>query len=327
MPLSLRRGKVTAIAEQHEGLVRVEVEGEPCIAYPDLTGAVELGDDVIVNVQARELGLGSGGFDVLHVNLTRGLELAHAPGAHVMKLPYTPSQQAARHLEEDFTLPDALGGMPVVCCTLHSQLAPVCAALAGLRVAYVQLAGGALPIALSDTVRALRARELLNTTLSAGSCFGGDLECVTVASALAWSAGEELDAVVCSIGPGIVGTSSRLGHGGLAAAEAANTATALGGSPVLAVRVSSGDERARHRGVSHHTCAVFELCLGEVSVAWPAGLDAPDWLDGRRELDVSEWRAACDGLPLDHMGRGPDDDPWFFASAFAAGKLARTLIP
>jgi len=327
VPLSLRRGKVTAIAEQHEGLVRCEVEGEPCIAYPDLTGAVALGDDVIVNVQARELGLGSGGFDVLHVNLTRGLELAPAPEAHVMKLPYTPLQHAARHLEEDFTLPDELGGLPVVCCTLHSQLAPVCAALAGLRVAYVQLAGGALPIALSDTVRALRARELLNTTLSAGSCFGSDLECVTVASALAWSAGEELDAVVCSIGPGIVGTSSRLGHGGLAAAEAANTATALGGSPVLAVRVSSGDERARHRGVSHHTRAVLELCLGQVSVAWPAGLDAPDWLDRRRELDVREWRAACDGLPLDHMGRGPDDDPWFFASAFAAGKLARTLIP
>jgi len=327
VPLSLRRGKVTAIAEQHEGLVRCEVEGESCIAYPDLTGAVALGDDVIVNVQARELGLGSGGFDVLHVNLTRGLELAPARGAHVMKLPYTPLQHAARHLEEDFTLPDELGGLPVVCCTLHSQLAPVCAALAGLRVAYVQLAGGALSIALSDTVRALRARELLNTTLSAGSCFGSDLECVTVASALAWSAGEELDAVVCSLGPGIVGTSSRLGHGGLAAAEAANTATALGGSPVLAVRVSSGDERARHRGVSHHTRAVFELCLGEVSVAWPAGLDAPDWLDRRRELDVSEWRAACDGLPLDHMGRGPDDDPWFFASAFAAGKLARTLIP
>ncbi len=326
MPLSLRRGKVTAIAEQHEGLIRCEVEGEPCIAYPELTGAVAVGDDVIVNVQARELGLGSGGFDVLHVNLTQGLELASAPGAHVMKLPYTPAQHAARHLEEDFVLPDGLGGLPVVCCTLHSQLAPVCAALAGLGVAYVQLAGGALPIGLSDTVRALRARELLGATVSAGSCFGGDLECVTVASALAWAAGEELDAVVCSIGPGIVGTSSRLGHGGLAAAEAANVATALGGSAVLAVRVSSGDERERHRGVSHHTRAVFELCLGEVVVAWPAGLEAPDWLDRRHELDVGEWRGACDGLPLEHMGRGPNDDPWFFASAFAAGKLARTLI-
>jgi hypothetical protein len=26
------------------------------------------------------------------------------------------------------------------------------------------------------------------------------------------------------------------------------------------------------------------------------------------------------------MGRGSDDDPWFFASAFAAGKVARTLV-
>jgi len=26
------------------------------------------------------------------------------------------------------------------------------------------------------------------------------------------------------------------------------------------------------------------------------------------------------------MGRGPDDDPWFFASAFAAGKVARTMV-
>jgi hypothetical protein len=40
MPLSLRRGKVTAIAELHEGLVRLEVDGVPCIAYPDVTGSV-----------------------------------------------------------------------------------------------------------------------------------------------------------------------------------------------------------------------------------------------------------------------------------------------
>ena len=31
------------------------------------------------------------------------------------------------------------------------------------------------------------------------------------------------------------------------------------------------------------------------------------------------------GLPLSHMGRGPDEDPWFFAAAFAAGRLARGL--
>jgi hypothetical protein len=326
MALSLRRGKVTAIAEQHEGLVRCEVDGEACVAYPALTGAVALGDEVVVNVQALQLGLGSGGFDVLHVNLTRGLDLPAPPGAHVMKLPYTPAQHAVRHAEEDGPVADALGGLPVVCCSLHSQVAPVCAALAGHRVAYVQLAGGALPLGLSDTLRALRARDLIAGTVSAGACFGGDVECVTAASALAWAAAVGFEAVVCAIGPGIVGTGSRLGHGGLAAADAANAATALGGAPVLAVRASSGDERQRHQGVSHHTRAVVELCLGEVAVAWPAGLDAPGWLVHRREVDVDEWRVACDGLPLEHMGRGPDDDPWFFASAFAAGKLARTLV-
>src|SRR6187200_1874862 len=117
MPLSLRRGTVTAIAEVHDELVRLEVDGVPCIAYPRVTGAVEVGDDVLVNVQARELGLGSGGFDILHANLTRGLELEPEPDAHVMTLPYTSLQHAVRHGEED-ALGETLPGTPVVCCSL-----------------------------------------------------------------------------------------------------------------------------------------------------------------------------------------------------------------
>ncbi len=100
MPVSLRRGRVPAVVEPPPGLVRLEVDGIPCVAYPELTGPVEVGDEVLVNVQARELGLGSGGFDVLHANLTRGLDLPVTEGAHVMKLPYTPLQFAARHEEE-----------------------------------------------------------------------------------------------------------------------------------------------------------------------------------------------------------------------------------
>ncbi len=149
---------------------------------------------------------------------------------------------------------------------------------------------------------------------------------MNVASALAWAAAAGHEAVVCAVGPGIVGTGSRLGHGGVAAAAAANTAGALGGSPVLAVRVSSADERERHRGVSHHTRAVVELCLGEVRVAWPRGLEAPEWLEPRDEVDVGSWEEACAGLPLSHMGRGPAEEPWFFAAAFAAGRLARELV-
>src|SRR5918992_1529389 len=240
MPVSLRRGAVTALVERHEELMRIEVDGAPCVAYPRVTGPVELGDEVLVNVQAVELGLGSGGFDVLYANLTRGLGLGAEPGAHVMVLPYAPGQFAVRHVEEDGELGESLGGMPVVCCTLHSQLAPACAGLGkGMRVAYLQLGGGALPVALSD-----------------------------------------------------------------------------------AVRVSFGDERKRHQGVSHHTRAVLELLVRERVVAWPAGLERPDWLEVE-EIAVDDWRDECGALPLEHMGRGPDDDPWFFTAAFAAGGPGR----
>jgi hypothetical protein len=328
VPLSLRRGTVTAIVERHEGLARIEVDRTPCVAYPRVTGPVALGDEVLVNEQARELGLGSGGFDVLYANLTRGLGLTPDPDAHVMALPYTPLQHALHHREERDRLAERLEGMPVVCCSLHSQLAPACAGLGeDVRVAYVQVAGGALPVSLSDTVRTLRRRSLVDVAVAASPCHDGEVQCAGIASALAWARAAGFDAVVCAVGPGIVGTGSYLGHGAVGAADAANAATALGGSPILAVRFSEGDPRDRHRGVSHHTRAVLELCVGRVTAAWPAGLTAPPWLDVREDVEVDDWREACEGLLLQHMGRGPDEDPWFFAAAFAAGRVARGVIP
>ena len=241
-----------------------------------------------------------------------------------MKLPYTPAQAAARHVEEDVLLAESLDGLPVVCCSLHSQVAPVCAGIGrGRRVAYVQVPGGALPVSLSDTIRALKQRGLIETAIAAGACLDGDLQAVTTAAALTWAKAQGYEAAVCAIGPGIVGTGSRLGHGGLAAAGAANAAAALGGYAVLAPRVSQGDERDRHHGVSHHTRSVLDLCLGEVAVAWPAGLPAPEWLEERVEVDATGWREACAGLPLSHMGRSSDEEPAFFAAAFAAGRLAQ----
>jgi hypothetical protein len=80
---------------------------------------------------------------------------------------------------------------------------------------------------------------------------------------------------------------------------------------VLAVRTSDADPRERHRGVSHHAEAVLELCLGEVVVA--------------EDAHGEGWEDACRGLPLSHMGRGPDEEPSFFRAAYAAGVLAREL--
>jgi hypothetical protein len=312
MPLGLRRGVVTAIVERHERLARVEVDGIPCVAYPSLTGEVEVGDDVLVNEQARLLELGSGGFDVLYANLTRGLGLPADEGAHVMALPYTPGQVARRHVEETDRLSASLDGLPVVLCTVHSQLAPVCAALGGVRVAYVQVTGGALPVSLSDTVRTLQDRGLVEIAAAVAPCFDAEAQFVTAAAALVWAREQGYEVVVCSVGPGIVGTGSRLGHGALALADVANAASALGGRPVLAVRASEADSRERHRGLSHHAQAVLDLALGDVVVA--------------AEPDGDGWEEACAGLPLSHMGRGPGEDPVFFRAAYAAGAAARRLL-
>ena len=325
--LSLRRGTVTGISDEYDGLTRLEVDGEPAIAYPRLTGPVEIGDEVIVNVQARALHLGSGGFDILYANLTRGLGAAAEEGAHVMTLPYTPLQSAARHVEEEGQPLEALDGLPVVCCSLHSQVAPVRAGMRRMqRVAYVQLGGGALPVSLSDTVRTLKKAGLIEAAVATSPCTDGDVQAVTPASALAWCAAQGFEIVICSIGPGIVGTGSLFGHGGVAAAVAANTTAALGGRPVLAVRMSEADRRERHLGVSHHVRAILDLSLGRLTIAWPRGLDAPDWLEPREEVDVEGWHEECSRLPMAHMGRRIEDDPCFFMSAYAAGEVARDML-
>ncbi len=327
MALTLRWGTVTAVTQQFEDLIRCEVDGKTCIAYPRQTGQVEVGDTVLVNTQGLDLELGSGGFNILYANMTRGLGLKPPTSAHVMMLPYTSGQAATGCVEEEGRLAEGLEGLPVVCCGLHSQLAPVVAGIgSGIRVAYVQIGGGALPVALSDSVRQLKTRRLLESTIAVAPCFEGDVQALTIASALAWAKTRGFDVVVCGIGPGIVGSGSALGHGGLAVAEAANTTAALGGIAVVVVRYSTGDTRERHQGVSHHTHSALRLMLGPREVAWPHGLNRDQNLGEVVEVDVEGWRDACSNLTLMHMGRGPSDDPWFFASAFAAGRHARARL-
>jgi hypothetical protein len=324
------------------------------VADVSLVGRAEVGDEVIVNVQALDLELGSGGFDVIHVNLTRGLAGEGVEGANVMKLNYTSLQHAILPVEDErLELPV---GRPVAVLALHGQLAAVAWAFAqgapSLRLGYVQTEGGALPGGHSRTVRELRRRGLLAGHLTAGAAFGGDGEAITTAGALhhglrtlGW------DAAVCGPGPGIVGSRSSLGHGGMSALDSAHVSLALGCQTLLVARMSSGDDRARHRGISHHTLTVLDLLLEPVTVALPAGMRSPVGTDLRAglgavfggampgrpalALDVErpvritrhDWRRAAidlpayaaSGLPTRTMGRGLAEDPLFFGSALAGG--------
>lgn len=331
--LRLKRATVVSAAcaaEAMEQRLGIEVDGERRAAVADLglVGPSRVGDELIVNVEALDLRLGSGGFDVVHVNLTRGLGAEGTTGAHVMKLNYTSLQHAVAPVEEGD--PDALAppspqlplGRPVAVLALHGQLAPLAWAFGrerqGARLGYVQTPGGALPGGHSCVVRELREQGLLSGHLTAGAAFGGaDGDSVSTAAALHHGLTEmHWDAAVAGPGPGILGSGSALGHGGMQALDSAHAALALGCSTLLVARMSGTDARPRHRGLSHHSRTVLGLLLGSVSVALPDGQVLPrdrhEWIV--HEADLEGYSAS--GLPTRSMGRA---DPLFFAAALAAG--------
>src|SRR6266545_4488454 len=124
----------------------------------------------------------------------------------------------------------------------------------GPERAYVMTHGAGLPLALSDLVHALRSKGLLDATVTCGHAFGGDFEAVSIYSALAVARhAARADAAVVAMGPGIVGTNTRLGFSGMEVGPILDAAAALGGAPIACLRVSFADTRARHAGLSHHT--------------------------------------------------------------------------
>jgi hypothetical protein len=337
--LVLRRGTVTEAGEARAGgeqRLVVDVPGRgPRAAVADvaLVGPAREDDEVVVNTQAADLALGSGGFDVVHVNLTRGLGGEGVPGAHVMKLNYSALQHAVLPVEgPDLRAPL---GRPVAVTFLHGQLAPLAWATAqarpGARLGFVQTAGGALPGGHSRLVADLLARGLLAGFLTAGPAYGGAGEAITTAGAIQHGLADlGWDAAVCGPGPGILGSASALGHGGMAAMDSAHTALALGCGVVLCPRMSSGDERERHRGLSHHTRTVLGLLLAPVTVAAPPGESWRIAEAGERHR-VVEARAdlagyATSGLPARTMGRTLAEDELFFAAPLAAGAVLGRLL-
>jgi uncharacterized protein DUF3866 len=338
--LKLRRGVVRGV----DPLV-VEVEGTERRAWADtgLVGEVEPGDEVIVNVEAQDLGLGSGGFDVVHANLTRGLAGEGADAAHVMKLNYTSLQHPVEQVEAPEDAGHGGPRPPVLVLPLHGYLAPAAwaasQASSGARIGYVQTAGGALPGAMSRDVSELRSRGLVAGHVTAGPSYGGEREAISLVGALdAASSVLEWDAVIAGPGPGILGSATRFGHGGMAALDTAHAALALGGPTLVAPRLSSGDPRPRHLGLSHHTRSVLEILLAPVRVPVPE-VDAELWPTTDRGsgaydelLDVCRDRHdlavepvdldgyARSGLPTRTMGRELTDDALFFAAALAAGR-------
>jgi len=343
----LRGGTADAVE-----LVAATADGDvPAVAYPQLVGEPRIGDRVLLNVNALELGLGTGGA-ALVVALPDRLPADSGDGGHIVKARYTPLQATVLAADEQgsphhelLREADSIDGMPVVVADLHSALTPIIAAVRATRpatrIVYVMSDGGALPLWFSKSVGALRDAGWLSAAVTVGQAFGGDIEAVTVHTGLL-AARHVLDAdlAVVTQGPGNLGTGTRWGFSGVASGEAVNAVNVLGGRAVAALRLSEVDERPRHRGVSHHSLTA----LGRVALT-PADVVVPVF-PGEFGRQV---RSACaelaerhhlvdvttDGLlellrttpaPLSSMGRGLDADPAYFLGCAAAGRHAATLL-
>ncbi|MET8007149.1 DUF3866 family protein [Nonomuraea glycinis] len=361
-----RKGEVVRIRREWPGAMELEVavpEGdnppgaEPgalyrALAYPALVGRPEPGDEVLLNTTALAMGLGTGGYAMVVAVPNRLPQDPQGPG-HLVKARYTPLQATVLGADEQdspfhdrLREADSVDGMPVVVADLHSALPPILCGLydtaaRDLRVAYVMLDGGALPAWFSMAAARLREIGWLSGVVTVGQAFGGDVEAVTTHTGLLAARHVlEADVAIVTQGPGNLGTGTRWGFSGVSAGEAVNAASVLQGRPVAALRVSEGDLRERHLGVSHHSLTAYgrvALTRAQVPVPMLPGAfgervrDQAELLAVRHELvpvPVDGLHEALRASPvrLSTMGRGLEEDLAYFLASAAAGRFAASLL-
>lgn len=353
---SYRCGKVVRVADYGLAAQVAELRFDDgsdgkALAFEELNGPVSVGDELVVNTTAVTLGLGSGGFHFVLWNLSRRALDTRAAG-HIMKLRYTPLQINVEAAEEKIPemAPDGLAGvlegMPVIAGSLHSQLLAVALAYRHVRPAgrlvYIMTDGGCLPLAFSRTAAFLKVERMVVSTVTCGHAFGGDLEAVNIYGALLASRMTcGADAAIAVMGPGIAGTGSAAGFSGMEQADVINAAASLGATPIAIPRITFGDPRARHKGVSHHTVSVLSVAArARAVVAIPqlttekgkmveeqlqkSGISVKHEI---REVDASVVTGLLAECPMKAtvMGRSLQEEPEFFMTAGAAGLTAARM--
>ncbi|MBO0610222.1 DUF3866 family protein [Myceligenerans salitolerans] len=291
------------------------------LAYTHLVGNPEPGDALLVNVTALARGLGTGGYALVIGPASRlGEPLTDLPAdpppgpGHLVKARYTPLQTMVLGVDEQESPhhdllrdADTLHDMPVVVADLHSALPAIiagarhAAALAHQpppRIAYIMTDGGALPAAFSRTVAALREAQWLDTCITAGQAYGGDLESATIHTGLlAAHHVSHADLAVVVQGPGNLGTGTRWGYSGVAAGEAVNATATLHGRPVASLRVSGADPRPRHRGISHHSLTAYaRVALAAADIPVPVPSPPVEAMPGWGAALTERLRAQAGGL-------------------------------
>ena len=324
-------------------------ESRQVVHYPQIGGRLQRGQKVVLNTTANHLQLGTGGYDfVLYAE--GNVDLDPEELGHIMKLRYTPYQLKVLSVEEGASpyhqrIRDAesLLGMPVIIAPLHSMLTPIVAVIKAyaplLKIAYLMSDGGALPLAFSQIISDLQARDWLEGTITFGHAFGGDYEAVNVYTALlAAKTVVQADIAIITMGPGIVGTHTPYGFTGVEQANFLHAVQVLEGEPLAVLRISFADQRDRHQGISHHSQTVLgKLTFVQSKLALPVLDKAKDSILTRQLIDSRirekhqvvflptadvERILESKDLHLRTMGRDFSADREFFLTAGLSGLLA-----
>ena len=355
---SFRAARVAASARERPGCSasRSTSATAPSAAYvlTQLTGRVDVGDAVVVNTTAVELGLGTGGWHVVHWNLARDEWSEPGPG-HIIKARYTSLQADVGSTEEHWPeLADVTRstGMPVVAAALHSQLPAI-------AVAFKQRAARRSARVRHDRRRRAAARALRSRRRSSARATSSTRRSPAATRSAATTkrcrctarSRSRTHIVARRRGGRRDGAGHRrhrdparvLRHRGRA--RSSTRPPACGGVPIACLRASFADPRERHRGVSHHSVTALtiatrssrarparrpsaatksDVCAAtstrRASTARHEIVDvAPvgivELLDGARPRTSSRW-----------AGRRRDD-PVLFEAAAAAGSCAAAARP
>jgi hypothetical protein len=150
------------------------------------------------------------------------------------------------------------------------------------------------------------------------------------------------DAAVVVMGPGVVGTATRLGFSGIEVGPILDAAVGLQGTAIACLRTSFADPRERHRGISHHSATALTIGLRSAVLVPIATVGGDEEQQLRKDLDATGIAARHEvvdvapigivdlleahGLRVVSMGRPARDDPVLFESAAAAGRLAAARV-
>ncbi len=263
-------GRVRKVVSERSGLQRLLLDdGTRAYALTQLVGSAIEGDRVVVNTTAVDLDLGTGGWHVVHWIEGHDGTSEKLQGK-ILKARYLSEQT---EVDPHVSRRSDLHGARVLLCVLHSHIGAVAVAMSSPEVGYLMTDQAALPLALSDLVDELTSGGFIAATATVGQAFGGQLEAVSVPSGVGALMDTGCSRILVGAGPGHVGTASDLGFSAMELAGHASVLHALGADVALCVRASDVDERARHRGVSHHMASLLKAIPVEIDVPIPRGED------------------------------------------------------